>query len=174
MTRIIRLTKGAVAHVDDADYAMLTAMGNWCLSNKGYAIHYTRSHGRRRVLYMHRIIMDAPPHLQVDHINRDRLDNRRDNLRFATRSQNQANKGRPSNNSSAYKGVSWNKGRWEARIRYNRRRINLGRYDSPYEAALVYDAASRLLYHEFAGTNHPDTPTPPVLLRIAQQRIARS
>ena len=110
MTRIISLTKGAVARVDDADYDLLTAMGNWCLSNKGYAIHYTRINDQRRVLYMHRIILSAPPDLQVDHINRDRLDNRRENLRFATRSQNQANKGRPINNSSHYKGVSWNKG----------------------------------------------------------------
>ena len=174
MSKIIPLTKGAVARVDDADYTWLVQMGNWCLSNKGYAVHYTRINGQRKVLYMHRLIMDAPPHLQVDHINRDRLDNRRANLRFATRSQNQANKGLQVNNTSRYKGVSWNRGRWEARIRvHNGRRVNLGRFDDPMTAALVYDAASRLFYADFAGCNFPERPTPPEILNYVMARFRK-
>ena len=171
MTRSVPLTQGALALVDDADYAALTQMGNWCLSNRGYAVHYTRIDGQRKVLFMHRVIMAAPPQLQVDHINRDRLDNRRANLRFATRSQNQANKGLQRNNSSRFKGVSWNKGRWEARIRYNGARLYLGRFDDPVLAARAYDALSRYLYADFAGLNFPDEAPARRLLETLLSRL---
>ncbi|MBZ0293050.1 MAG: AP2/ERF family transcription factor [Anaerolineae bacterium] len=82
------------------------------------------------------------------------------NLRFATRSQNGANKGIAISNTSGYKGVSFNQGKWEARIRVEQRRIHLGRYPSALEAALTYDAAARLFNGDFAGVNFPDVPTP--------------
>ena len=110
MSKHISLTKGAVAIVDDSDFDRLTRMGSWCLSSNGYAVHYTKTNGQRKTLYMHRLIMDAPYDLQVDHIDRNRLNNQCSNLRFATRSQNQANKNIQINNTSAYKGVNWNKG----------------------------------------------------------------
>ena len=95
MTQKVPLTKGVFATVSDADYHRILAVGSWCLTNTGYAVHwYSDSQtGKRKALYMHRFIMDAPPDLQVDHIDRDRLNNTRANLRFATRSQNQGNKG---------------------------------------------------------------------------------
>lgn len=173
MSKHVSLTKGAVAIVDDSDFNRLIQMGSWCLSSNGYAVHYTKIDGRRKTLYMHRLIMDAPRSLQVDHIDRDRLNNQRSNLRFATRSQNQANKNIQINNTSAYKGVSWNKGKWEARIRLNSTRVNLGRFSDPLRAALVYDAASRLFYDEFAGCNFPSVETPEKLRRYVQSRLAR-
>ena len=106
MSKHISLTKGATAIVDNSDYDHLTRIGSWCLSSNGYAVHYTKINGQRKTLYMHRVIMDAFYLLQVDHIDRNRLNN----LRFATRSQNQANKNIQINNTSAYKGVNWNKG----------------------------------------------------------------
>lgn len=166
----IPLTKGAVARVDPADYERLIQMGSWCLNSSGYAVHYTKVNGQRKTLLMHRLLMNAPPHLQVDHINRDKLDNRRENLRFATRSQNQANKNVGKNNTSRFKGVNQNKGKWEARIKYHGRRINLGRFTNRVKAALVYDAASLILYGEFAGVNFTErTPAPPIMRYVARR-----
>ena len=173
MSKRIPLTKGAVAIVDDSDFDRLIQMGSWCLSSNGYAVHYTKINGQRKTLYMHRLIMDACYPLQVDHIDRDRLNNQRSNLRFATRSQNQANKNIQNNNTSAYKGVNWNKGKWEARIRYKRVRVNLGRFSDPLRAALVYDAASRLLYNEFAGCNFPEHQTSQRLTDYVLRRLAK-
>lgn len=172
----IRLTKGHVALVDDIDRPALLALGRWCYSASGYAVHYYNdANDKPKVLHMHRVIMERmlggsiPRDLQVDHISREtdgelaRIDNRRENLRLATRSQNQANKGRPVNNTSAYKGVSFNHGKWEVRIKYAGRRLNLGRFEDPILAAMTYDAASRLLYQDFAGVNFPTELTPPSL-----------
>ncbi|MBL8066344.1 MAG: HNH endonuclease [Chthonomonadaceae bacterium] len=163
----IALTKGQVALVDPDDRDFLLAIGRWCFSNSGYAVHYTYGDaGQRKVLYMHRLVMQRilghpiPPDLQVDHINLNRTHNTRDNLRLATRSQNQAHKDIGVNNTSLYKGVSWNHGKWEARIKYGHRRLHLGRYEDALTAAQVYDAASRLLYGDFAGCNFPHDPTP--------------
>jgi hypothetical protein len=158
--KAIPLTRGARAYVDDKDYDRLVTIGSWCLSFYGYAIHYRIHNGRRQVILMHRVIMSAPPHLQVDHINRNKVDNQRENLRFATRSQNQANKGIQKNNTSHYKGVVWNRGKWVVRIRYQGARLYLGRYADPIIAAQVYDGMSRELNREFAGCNFPDQATP--------------
>jgi hypothetical protein len=160
----IPLTKGQQALVDPSDYDRLMQIGRWCFSQSGYAVHYCSDElGRRQTLYMHRVVMEyalrsAPPGTQVDHFNNVRIDNRRENLRLATRSQNQAHKGKQGHSTSPYKGVNQNCGRWEARIRFAGRRFNLGRYDDPEEAAWMYDTACRLLYNEFAGCNfavHP-------------------
>ncbi|MEQ8677238.1 MAG: HNH endonuclease [Aggregatilineales bacterium] len=173
MSKQISLTKGASAVVDDSDYDRLIQIGRWCLSSNGYAIHYTKINGQRKTLYMHRVVMDACYPLQVDHIDRDRLNNQHDNLRFATRSQNQANKNIQNNNTSAYKGVNWNKGKWEARIRLNGLRLNLGRFRDPLRAAMVYDAASRLLYDDFAGCNFPEHQTSQRLTDYVLKRLAQ-
>jgi hypothetical protein len=172
-TKQIPLTKGQVALVDEADHDFLLHVGRWSFSKNGYAVHYyADEQGSRKTLYMHRLVMERklgymlPAGYQVDHRSRvtegekARLDNRRDNLRLATRTQNQANKGRQINTSD-YKGVSRNHGTWEARIRYENRRLHLGNFPASILAALMYDAASRHLYGEFAGCNFPDTPTPP-------------
>ena len=172
----IPLTKGQFAVIDEIDYPALLAIGRWCCNASGYAVHYyTDANDKPKMLNMHRLIMERilgtpiPPGLQVDHISREtdgilaRLDNRRANLRLASRSQNQANKGRAVNNTSDYKGVSFNHGKWEARIRYNGRRLHLGRFDDPLLAAMMYDAATRTLNQEFAGVNFPEQVTPPSL-----------
>ena len=164
MFKPIPLTKGQQALVDEFEYDRLMAIGSWCYSKSGYAVHYTTdADGKRKTLYMHRVVM-APalarcgPDLQVDHINQNRIDNRHSNLRLATRAQNQAHKRKRADSSSPYKGVTLNKGMWEARIKCGEQRFNLGRYASPEEAAWMYDAASLLLYDEFAGRNFRDYP----------------
>ncbi|MAU08534.1 MAG: hypothetical protein CL607_01840 [Anaerolineaceae bacterium] len=83
--RHIPLGRGAVAFVDEADFPWLTSMGSRRLNGSGYAVHYVTQNGRRRTLYMHPLILKPTPGVQMQHINRDRLDNWRENLRFTTR-----------------------------------------------------------------------------------------
>lgn len=173
----IPLTKGRHALVDDSDYPWLSQL-RWCYSSDGYAVNYYRDeYGSYHKRTMHRLVMAkkleqiVPRDLQVDHINHHRIDNRRENLRLATRSQNQAYKKLQVNNTSGYKGVIWNRNKWEVRIRYQGRKLYLGRYDDPILAAFVYDGAARLLYQEFAGLNFPDHPTPLDIEQIVLQRL---
>lgn len=123
--------------------------------HNGKLYAYTR--GNR---YMHRLIAGTPPGLETDHINGDGLDNRRENLRVATASQNSANMWKPSRpegaaHSSQYKGVSWDRSRqkWQAKITVGQRCRNLGRYQSEAEAALAYNRAAVEAWGEYARIN---------------------
>ncbi len=104
---------------------------------------------------MHRLILNAPDGIQVDHVNRNRLDNRRSNLRIATDLQNHFNTVKRSHNTTGYKGVSrYHKlDRWYARIALHGKVYYLGIHNSPEEAARAYDAKARELFGEFAWTN---------------------
>lgn len=113
---------------------------------------------KTKTVYLHRLLMNANPGVTVDHINGDPLDNRRQNLRFATRSEQNMNKGVPSNNTSGFKGVSLCKRdqRWQAYIHINGRKKALGYHGTPEAAAKAYDKAAIKLYGEFANLNFPD------------------
>lgn len=114
--------------------------------------------GRVVDISMHRFIMEAPAGMDVDHVDHDGLNNRRSNLRMATRSQNIANMLPERGASSAYKGVCWDaaRGRWKAQIRHGVARRQIGRFNSEIEAALAYDAAARETFGEFALVNFPN------------------
>ena len=107
--------------------------------------------------YLHRWLLDAQPGQLVDHIDGNPLNNRRSNLRLATRSQNQANRRRNRTSRSRYKGVTWHQGqqRWMARIQVNGRRITIGYYADPLQAAYEYDAFARTYFGEYARVNFP-------------------
>jgi len=96
-------------------------------------------------LYVH----GSMPKEQLDHINRDRMDNRIDNLREVTAGQNRMNMGMKTTNTSGYTGVSWNKRtqRWEANIKANGKRIGLGHHKDILDAHNAYQAA-KLIYHK--------------------------
>jgi hypothetical protein len=141
--------------VDDEDYAWLSQYRwYWSESRTGFHIH-TQIEGRRQEI--HRLILPTEAQT-VDHRNRNRLDNRRCNLRPATFSQNQANRDRLRNNTSGYKGVHWLKAiqRYQTRIKYCRKLRYLGVFDCIREAARNYDVFALLLFGEFAVLNFPD------------------
>lgn len=110
--------------------------------------------------FMHRVIMDAPKQMEVDHINGDALDNRRCNLRLCTSSQNKANTKKYSRlgKTLKYKGTCENRyGGWETSITYKGQKKYLGTFKTAEEGARAYDAAAIVIYGEFASLNLPPT-----------------
>lgn len=142
--KYIKLTKGYEAMVDDVDYPILNKL-KWYFHNNGYAIRKLRT----GVTRMHREILGlTDKKVFCDHINGNKLDNRRLNLRICSKSQNQANRRGYKNNKSGFKGVYWDKvrGLFASEIRFNNQRFHLGRFASIIQAAKAYNVAA-LEYH---------------------------
>lgn len=112
----------------------------------------------REEYYLHRLITKAPVGIEIDHINRDGLDNRRSNLRWSTHSQNMLNKAKKLGCHSKYRGVGFRKGHstgkpWRAYVTKDRKQLHLGWFATEIEAARAYNAAAMDLYGEFAIQN---------------------
>ncbi len=156
----IFLTQGKVAIVDDEDHFWLS-MWVWCCHNGGYAVRNERCSKIRKIVLMHRVILERKlghsNFEQVDHKDGDRLNNRKANLRVATNAQNMRNRGKNVNNTSGYKGVTWFKRdkNWTASIWVNGVRIHLGYFNCKIEAAKAYDIAAKKYHREFAVLNFP-------------------
>lgn len=150
----IELTQGKFAIVDDADYAFLMQW-NWRLQSGGYASRVMRQGNKQISIYMHREIMNASFGCLVDHIDGNKLNNRRLNLRTVSHVQNGRNAKKHVDGSSRFKGVSWDKTneKWKSRLRVDNREMFLGRFSSEIEAALAYNEAAKNIYGEFAKLN---------------------
>lgn len=139
--------------IDDADRHLLEGC-NWYLNDEGYVRTGSRKFGGER--FLHRIIMQPKKGEQVDHENLNKLDNRRSNLRIATRQGNSANR-TIKRKTNLPRGVSLDKrtGKYTATIRIDNQLKWLGYYNTPEMAALVYDKAAREAFGEFATLNYP-------------------
>jgi len=148
----IPLGDGYYAYVDAADYEWLNQW-TWHVQN-GYAVRWEKG----KVIFMHREILKPPRGKMGDHVNGNRLDDTRANLRVCTRPENSRNKSKPHGTSSRFRGVSYRKdsGKWYARIRFEGKLIHLGLFTEEVEAARAYDRKAVELFGEFARLNFPE------------------
>lgn len=145
----IPLTQGFVTIVDEADYDwLLNWPWKWHYHNRGYV---QDSRGR----LMHRIILNPEPHQVTDHINHNKLDNRRENLRICLQSDNVKNTKGRAIRISKYKGVHLQRKnkKWVASININKKRKHLGCFSSQEDAANAYNLAAIEYFGEFAHLN---------------------
>lgn len=154
--KMIPLTKGQVALVDDEDFARFGHL-KWCAQfNKKTGKFYARRAGprpQRKKIYLHREIVGALPGQEVDHKNHDTLDcRRRRNLRVCTKSQNMMNRrGAMCASKSGTRGVHWAQNRWIASIQMDGKSIHIGRFLTMESAAIAYAAANRKHFGAFSG-----------------------
>jgi HNH endonuclease len=162
--REIPLTQGKVAIVDDDVYVDVVSFGKWYARNGRKTYYAQRSirgtNGKWIVILMHNVIWELlhgpiPDGFTVDHEDRDGLNNTRENLRLATRQNQNRNRGKFVCNSSGYTGVSWAKRqrKWRAQAGGNSNRIHLGYFDCPIVAAMARDRFVFEHYGEFAEFN---------------------
>ncbi len=143
---IIRTSNGVPILIDVDDTKIITAH-SWCISKTGYAVANVGG----KTVKMHRLLLNAPADMLVDHINGDPLDNRRFNLRLCTQSENAKNAALSKNNTSGHTGISLTpNGRYRARIVVDRNEIHIGTYDTVEEAVAARLDAERKHYKEFA------------------------
>ena len=122
-------SKGKIIEVliDEEDYEKITKY-TWWLKQNNYVYTNTKGKKNRTSIYLHRLIMDAPKGLEVDHINHNPLDNRKQNLRICNKSQQNINK------TNIFAGVSKFRDKWRARIKKDGKEIHLGVFNTKEEA----------------------------------------
>ena len=154
MSRRLPLTKGKHALVDERFYLVVRALGPWHFDG-----HYPATHIGAFKVRLHVLVAklgSKPTGKQIDHKDRDPLNNQLANLRPATRQQQRRNQ-TSRKHTSLYKGVSWAKreGKWRAAITIDRRQTSLGYFNDEQLAAKRYDRAARQHFGEFAVLNFP-------------------
>ncbi|MFZ5669095.1 MAG: HNH endonuclease [Pseudomonadota bacterium] len=153
MTREVPLTCGRVALIDEADWPLVEG-STWRsirAGSKGRTLYAVTKRAGRQIT-MHQLIMPVQPPLEVDHRNRDGLDNRRANLRPATHQQNTCNRSY-TRAAPGYRGARFKRGRWQAIVVRDARQLHLGSFGSEVEAAVAYDLAAVALHGDFASPN---------------------
>jgi hypothetical protein len=145
----IKLTRNKFALVDDADYEWLNQW-KWQCGNNGYASRRDWLEGRRKGknILMHILINSTPQGMDTDHINHNKLDNQRKNLRSLTHQQNAFNIKVIKNTKSRHKGISWNKEtkKWMAHITLNYKFIFLGRFSELRDAIFARKEAEKIYF----------------------------
>jgi len=148
MSKSIPLSRGKFAIVDDADYEWLSQY-KWHFATVGYAASIING----KSVYMHRLLLTPPAKHYVDHIDRNRLNNARSNLRIVTPTQSLMNQSKRKNVTSSFRGVAFIQGKWSARIKVNGQEIPIGRFRTQKAAAEAYNQAAVQHFGEYAALN---------------------
>lgn len=145
----IPLTKNKFALIDDEDFERVSQR-KWSCGSKGHGPQ-TAGPGAYPIA-MHKFILEDYSSQLYDHINRNPYDNRRCNLRKATKSQNSMNRGLPKHNKSGYKNIHWYKSRnqWRVYLTVNGNWKSIGYFNDLNDAILARDKALREYHGEFA------------------------
>ena len=153
MSKKIELTKGRFCIVDDENYEYLNQW-NWFYTNEYAARKPSKEESlNRKNWLMHRLIMNCPEDMQIDHINSNMLDNRKENLRICTPNQNRRNRSKNKNSASQYKGVGKSYNKWCARIKVNKKLLHLGNFKEEIEAAKAYNESAIKYFGKFGKLN---------------------
>lgn len=149
VSALVPLTQGKFATIDAADWPLV----------RQWSWHYTNGYARNSAIgSLQRLLMQPAVGLVVDHINRDRLDNRRSNLRICTETQNKSNIPMRASNRSGYRGVYWRRDKgWYAQVNagMDKYAISKGPFATAEDAARVYDAMALEMRGELAVLNFP-------------------
>ena len=147
---VLRL--GTSEFLFDVEDLPLIENRDWYRDKDGYLVNCYYYNGRRRFTRFHRIVMHAKPKQFVDHINRNRADNRKQNLRCCKYAENDRNRGIYSSNKSGVAGVYYDKQRrkWVANISYYRKRVFLGRFELKEDAVAARLAKEKELFKEYS------------------------
>lgn len=161
--KLIPLTQGKFAQVDDQDYDFLMQWKWYANQQNGswYAIRgvWHPQEKKQKFIKMHRQILGlTDPKIKGDHEDNDSLNNQRYNLRISTTSQNGGNRRKNKNSKSKYKGVFKKYRKYEVHICHNQKRMYVGLYATEIEAAHAYDIKAKELFGEFANPNFPTAP----------------
>ena len=150
----IPLTQEKFTLVDDEDYEEIKKY-KWWLVSAGYAGRKIGNRKNRKPLYLHRYILKAPKGTVVDHLNGNKLDNQKSNIRICTQSHNLQNKKITKNSTSKYRGVSWSEyhKKWHSRICFKQKKTHVGYFDNEKIAAAEYDRVALKIYGENAYFN---------------------
>ena len=144
----IKLTQGKFALVDNDMFDCLNQF-NWYCNAQGYAVReQSLGNNKSRIIRMHRLINQTPNEMDTDHIDRDRLNNQKVNLRTVTHQQNMFNLTLAKNNKSGIRGIGWHteSKKWRAYIQIKRKSIHLGLFFNLKDAIKVRQQAEQI-YH---------------------------
>lgn len=144
-------------------YAIVDVENSWVDKYSWHRHHknYATAKINKKIISLHTLLMNPPKGMVVDHINHDGLDNRFENLRICTMSENARNGLMRRHNSVGYKGVTFNHGKYQSKLWNGKNKLHLGTFTNPIDAAKAYDQKAKELFGEFALLNFPDK----VLLR---------
>jgi hypothetical protein len=148
--------KGKFLLVDDSDFSMFNFF-SWSSDGHGYGQAHVPKSGKncQETILAHHLILESAKDKVIDHINGDKLDCRRENLRLVTQSQNLTNSKKRKNAFSKYKGVSWYKRdkNWSAYFHIDYKKIHIGYFKSEIEAAEAYDLKAKQFFGQYARLN---------------------